>query len=305
MTMTRRWLWLSVCAFLLPAAMPRATAQAPGAPIRRNVIIFVADGLRHDSVNERDTPALWRVRTEGVHFRNSHSLYPTFTTPNASAIATGHGLGDTGDFGNSLWVGYRTFDTGNFNAGPGTPVPFIENDQVLADLDDHYGGNYLGHDTLLSLARAHGYHTAAIGKVGPAAIQDIAVIAPKGGAYPPPASSIIIDDATGTAAGLPLPPRLAERLAQLNLPPETPARNNGYRETSRYNNSFSGDRLTGGTLAANVVQQQWFADVTTRAILPMFLAEPEKPFALLFWSRDPDSITAQSRRQSGQSHPGD
>ena len=37
---------------------------------------------------------------EGVDFRNSHSLYPTVTTPNASAIATGHYIGDTGDFGN-------------------------------------------------------------------------------------------------------------------------------------------------------------------------------------------------------------
>src|SRR5271167_3446476 len=52
---------------------------------RRNAILFVADGLRAGSVNERDTPALWFVRSHGVHFANSHSLFPTFTTPNASA----------------------------------------------------------------------------------------------------------------------------------------------------------------------------------------------------------------------------
>jgi hypothetical protein len=31
---------------------------------RRNVLIFVADGLRHGSVNEQDTPALWAIRPE-------------------------------------------------------------------------------------------------------------------------------------------------------------------------------------------------------------------------------------------------
>src|SRR5690348_5900714 len=62
-----------------------------------NVIIFVADGLRYDSVTETDAPTLWRVRKEGVDFANSHAVYPTLTTANASAIATGHSLGDTGD----------------------------------------------------------------------------------------------------------------------------------------------------------------------------------------------------------------
>src|SRR5689334_13479598 len=80
-----------------------ATAQVP-APVRRhNVIIFVADGLRRDSVNSTDTPSLWRVRKSGVDFPNSHSVYPTFTTANASVIATGHGLGDTGDFSNAIY----------------------------------------------------------------------------------------------------------------------------------------------------------------------------------------------------------
>ena len=42
-----------------------------------------------------------------------------------------------------------------------------------------------------------------------------------------------------------------------------------------------------GTLAANVVQQDYFAAVVTRAILPLF-KERAKPFVLVFWSRDPD-----------------
>jgi predicted AlkP superfamily pyrophosphatase or phosphodiesterase len=82
-----------------------ASAQPPDAPRAHNIILFVADGLRRGSVTETDTPALARVRKEGVDFRNSHSVFPTFTTANASAIATGHGLGDTGDYSNTIYPG--------------------------------------------------------------------------------------------------------------------------------------------------------------------------------------------------------
>ncbi len=81
------------------ALAPVAQAQP------HNVIIFVADGLRSKIVTPQTAPALAEVRDKGVDFANSHSLFPTVTTPNASAIATGHRLGDTGDFGNMLYVG--------------------------------------------------------------------------------------------------------------------------------------------------------------------------------------------------------
>jgi hypothetical protein len=58
------------------------------------------------------------MRQQGVNFANSHSLFPTFTMANASAIATGHGLGDTGVFSNVIWTRYPTYS--------GTPVPFLE-----------------------------------------------------------------------------------------------------------------------------------------------------------------------------------
>src|ERR1700748_1601438 len=83
---------------------PSADA-APNGAAPRNIVIFVADGLRSHSVTPETAPALAAVRAEGVDFANSHSLYPTITTPNAAAIATGHLLGDTGDFGNTIYVG--------------------------------------------------------------------------------------------------------------------------------------------------------------------------------------------------------
>jgi arylsulfatase A-like enzyme len=290
-------------ALLVVLSNSPSALQTPSAS-RRNVILFVADGLRHDSVNERDTPALWKVRTQGVHFVNSHSVFPTFTTPNASAIATGHQLGDTGDFSNTIWAGYATFDTGNLGKAGGTPVPFIENDQILADLNAHFGANYLGEDTLLSLARASGYNTAAIGKEGPTAIQAIDEVVPAAGGMLMPPSTLVVDDATGTPGGVPLPPELVyEMRFKLQIPPEAPGRSNGYGATSQYNNGNPGTLANAGTLAANTVQQQWMMRMTTEVVLPRFLAE-SKPFAIVYWSRDPDATQHNQGDSLGVLGPG-
>ena len=99
----------------------------------RNIVIFVADGLRGGSVNATDAPTMFWVRNHGVNFANSYSLFPTFTTANASAIATGHYLGDTGDYSNTIYIGRPVFLSGNFGRAPGTYAPYIENDPVLGD----------------------------------------------------------------------------------------------------------------------------------------------------------------------------
>jgi arylsulfatase A-like enzyme len=83
--------------------------------------LFVADGLRPGSVNAKDAPTLDALREQGVSFLNSHSLYPTFTTPNASAIATGHYLGDTGDFANARAL-HRLEEALQGNAAPAVPL---------------------------------------------------------------------------------------------------------------------------------------------------------------------------------------
>jgi arylsulfatase A-like enzyme len=258
-----------------PCAALAATGDpAAGHPAARNIVIFVADGLRPGSVNAQDAPALNALRERGVSFANSHSLFPTFTTPNASAIATGHYLGDTGDFGNALYTGYRLFDSGNFAQPVASSVPFIENDAILGDLDDHFEGNYLGEDTLLALARAHDYSTAAIGKLGPVAIQDITQLMPQQHRFSVP-QTIIIDDATGADAP-PLDDATLAALAHAGLPAATPARQQG-----------AGDRSTPGTHTANLVQQRYFIDAATHAVLPL-LRQRGRPFVLLYWSRDPD-----------------
>src|SRR4029450_2426502 len=102
------------------AALPTSTP--------RNLILFVPDGLRGRIVTPQTAPAMAEVRDKGVNFKNSHSLFPTFTMANGSAMASGHYLGDTGTFSNTIYTGYSSVPAGD------TVVPFIENDAVLGDV---------------------------------------------------------------------------------------------------------------------------------------------------------------------------
>ncbi len=85
---------------LLSASLIALTATAASAQnaAPRNLILFVPDGLRGRIVTPQTAPAMAEVRDKGVNFKNSHSLFPTFTMANGSAMATGHYLGDTGMF---------------------------------------------------------------------------------------------------------------------------------------------------------------------------------------------------------------
>src|SRR4029077_15465986 len=138
-------------------------------------------------------PAMAALRDRGVNFANPHSLFPTFTTANASAMATGHYLGDTGDFSNTIYTGFPVA------AAHGSVTPFLENDKVIDEVDDHFAGNYLNEEALLKAARTAGFSTAAIGKLGPAYIFDSAR----------DRTTIVVDDATGSTAGVPLSPETA------------------------------------------------------------------------------------------------
>jgi len=269
---------IAVCfALLCVSAISTVAADAPGPAgnKRRNVIIFVADGLRSGSVNELDAPTIFGLRQKGVEFANSHAVFPTFTMPNGSAIATGHYLGDTGTFSNYIYSGYPILNSGNFGGVAGTVTPFIEDDQILADLDDHYEGNYVNEESLLAAARNAGYATAAVGKLGPVAMQDVSQLSPVNQRFPVP-QTIIIDDRTGQASGAPLPATIVGALTAAGLPTTAVARDQP-----------AGNNTTAGTLNANLGQQQYFADALTKAVLPTFM-QLGQPFVVVYWSRDPD-----------------
>jgi hypothetical protein len=71
---------------------------------------------------------------------------------------------------------------------------------------------------------------------------------------------------------------MKDALTKANLPLVSP---------SRGANGKIGDAKTPGTTVANVEQQAYFANVASKVVLPMFKAR-NKPFVLVFWSRDPD-----------------
>ncbi|MDF5719105.1 MAG: alkaline phosphatase family protein [Rhizonema sp. PD37] len=275
----RRWVLLTVfiLAFLVACTVSsRKTVQQS----QHNVVIFVADGLRPSVINATDTPTLQEIREQGVNFINTHSLFPTFTTANASAIATGHYLGDTGDFSNTIQVSAPVQSAKN------SLVPFLENNAVLQEINKQFGTNYLNEETLLSIARKAGFSTAAVGKIGPVLIQDVTL--QKG------EPTIIIDDATGSPTGIALNSEITTSLTKNSLPLAAP---------SRGDNGKPGDSKTPGTKVANTVQQKYFADVTTKAILPLF-QQRQKPFILVYWSRDPDGTQHNHGDSLNQIVPG-
>jgi Type I phosphodiesterase / nucleotide pyrophosphatase len=239
-------------------------ASAAERPQPHNVILFIPDGLRALSVTPETAPAMADIRDKGVNFKNSHSIFPTFTTANASALATGHFLGDTGDFSNVIYVGSP------ITAANNSVTPFLENNTVLGEVDKLFGGDYLNEDTIVKAARLAGMGTAVIGKVGPVLIFDHTARTGE--------QTIIVDDSTGTANGIPLSNEMKDALTAAGLPLAAPG---------RPDNAKSGDFKTPGTMVANVQQQTSFSDVATKVVLPMLKARG-KPFLLVYWSRDPD-----------------
>ncbi len=252
-------------ALALCAALPaEAQHREPAKP--HNVLIFVADGLRYVSVTPQTAPTMWKLKTQGVDFTNSHSLYPTITTVNASAIATGHYIGDTGNFGNTLYTGYPVTGTN------GAPITFQEDDALLGDLAAHYNGNYLNETSLIAAARQAGYATAVMGKVGPTAIQDITQRDGTG--------TIVIDDALNTPKGITVSPQINEAIKAAGISATAPK-----------------------TAVPNNEQQQYLIAVATKVVLPK-LAASGRPFAMLYWSRDPDASQHSAKDSIGKLTPG-
>jgi len=254
-----------VAAALVTAFAASCATTPASAP--HNAIIFVADGLRYGSVTEADTPGFAAVQRDGVNFANSHSVYPTLTTVNAAAIATGHFAGDNGDFANSIYAGEPPLPHAS-----GSRLAGFEDDEILADMDARFGGNYLNEQTLLAAAQARGYDVVSIGKTGPTGIQMRAVRS--GG------QAIWIDESLGQAGGPVLPADIAAALQAAHLPLTPPQR-----------------------ALNNRAQQDWFSAVVADVLLPRLRASG-RPFVIVFWSPDPDSTQHAQADDTNSLTPG-
>jgi arylsulfatase A-like enzyme len=76
-----------------------APAAQPGKA--RHVLIVVWDGMRPDFVNEKDTPTLYGLGSNGVVFEDQHPAYVSLTEANGASIFTGAYPGHTGILGDT------------------------------------------------------------------------------------------------------------------------------------------------------------------------------------------------------------
>ena len=195
--------WLTCLGLLCLAGHPGLAGQ--GGATRRNVILFVADGLRHGSVNAHDTPALWAVRTRGRSLREQPLGVPD--------VHDRQRLGDRHRPRSGRHGRFRQHDLARASRRSTRPTsaccrprrcPSSRTTGARGPGRPLWGQLSGRDDRSWRLARAHGYNTAAIGKLGPTAMQDVAAIAPRDGLFPPAPPAIVVDDATGSGAGLPL-----------------------------------------------------------------------------------------------------
>ena len=122
-----------------------AAAIVPGKP-QHHVVIVVWDGMRPDFVTEQNTPTLWKLAREGVTFRNHHSVYPSATMVNGTAMMTGVYPGRSGIIANHV---YRP------DIDPNHTVD-VELSPVIKKGDELSGGKYIAVPTIAELVRAAG-----------------------------------------------------------------------------------------------------------------------------------------------------
>jgi len=134
--------WKRFSLTLLAAAL--FTGHLAAAP-DKHVVVVVWDGMRPDFVSEKNTPTLWKLAQNGVFFRNHHSVYPSVTIVNGTAINTGVYPDHSGILANHDYLpeisARKSIDT--------------ENVDVVRKGDEVSGGKYLGVPTMAELIQKH------------------------------------------------------------------------------------------------------------------------------------------------------
>src|SRR5215212_7906698 len=126
-----------------------AVADAP-TKSERHVLVVVWDGMRPDFVTEQNTPTLWKLARQGVTFRNHHSVYPSATMVNGTAMVTGVYPGKNGVIAN---YEYRPEIDRRRSIN-------VENPAVVSRGDELSGGKYISVPTITELVQRAGGRTA-------------------------------------------------------------------------------------------------------------------------------------------------
>jgi len=109
-----------------PGEVPRV--RLPDAGLTRNVVLVSVDGLRPDAIGEFEAPTLQRLMREGSYSLAARTIMPSTTLPSHTSMLSGEPPEDHGVFWNNV---------------------------ISAKTD------VVGFPTIFSVARAHGYRTAA------------------------------------------------------------------------------------------------------------------------------------------------
>jgi len=143
-----------------PVIGGEGTTPTPGsggkdgrAGVAEHIVVIVCDGLRPDSVTEKNMPVLYKLSREGVTFAHSHSVYPSSTEVNGAALATGVFPAVSGIAANRE---YRPA------INPRRAIP-TESREATRGGDRLTGGKYLGAATIAETVQAAGFPTAVAG----------------------------------------------------------------------------------------------------------------------------------------------
>jgi arylsulfatase A-like enzyme len=126
-----------------------SAAAVVSAKPERHVVVVVWDGMRPDFVTEQNTPTLWKLAREGITFRNHHSVYPSATMVNGTAIVTGMYPGKSGIIANHV---YRP------DIDPHHSID-VELPAVVKKGDEVSGGKYILVPTIAELVQHAGGRT--------------------------------------------------------------------------------------------------------------------------------------------------
>jgi arylsulfatase A-like enzyme len=214
--------------------------------------------MRPDFVSEQNTPTLWKLAHEGVTFRNHHSVYPSATNVNGTALITGVYPGRNGIIANHV---YRP-DIDSRHAID------VENPAVVKRGDELSGGKYVSLSTIAELVQRAGGRTvmASAKTVG-----------------------LLLDRGVGHASGLPSADDASGTHA---LPSQAHVRNS---VTLFAGKSLPGDALgsitdvLGPFPSGHVQQDAW----TTKAVTD-FLLKDGVPTLSILWLGEPDLTQHES-----------
>jgi arylsulfatase A-like enzyme len=153
---------------LLVLIFASSAAQAQSTALLN--LVFVIDGLRPDSVTAAETPNLHRLRTEGVTFENSHSVFPTVTRVNSASLSTGMQPARHGILGNRVYIPAVNPDDAFNNS----------NHRMLLKLDEAQPGRIVFAPSIAELMAEVRQKYIAVSSGGPGSALLLAPRAPRG-----------------------------------------------------------------------------------------------------------------------------